>query len=171
MSRSPMSTRPEESRITPVRAFINVDLPDPFGPTTDATVRGATETDTPWMMSPAPYPALMSSARSDGSSDKVRLHHLGTGPQGRHRPGRQHGAFGHHDHRVAELVHDGQFVLHHEDGHTLGAQAEQLGPDLAREPRVDPGHRLAEQQYGRLGHQRAHDLGQPALTAAQAAGV
>ena len=67
MSRSPTKTRPEESRITPVRAFIRVDLPDPFGPTTDATVRGATETDTPWMMSPAPYPARTSSARSAGA--------------------------------------------------------------------------------------------------------
>src|ERR1700736_4442826 len=160
MSRSPTSTRPDDSLTTPVRAFSKVDLPDPFGPTTDATARGATETETPWMMSPAPYPARMSSARSiprvppgpgaapPASADKIGLHHFGARPQGRHRPGGEDGAFGHHDHRVAELVHDGEFVLHHEDGHALGAEPEQLGPDLAREPRVHPGHRLVQQQHG-----------------------
>src|SRR2546429_7228456 len=139
MSRSPASTRPDDGRITPARAFSRVDLPDPFGPTTEATAPGATETEMPWMMSPAPYPARMSSARSaaGGSADKVCLHHLGPGPQGGHRPGGQDGSLGHHDHRIAELVHDGQFVLHHEDGHALGAQAEQLAPDLPGQPRVD----------------------------------
>ena len=72
MSRSPTNTRPEESRTTPVRAFISVDFPDPFGPTTEATVRGATEIDTPWMMSPAPYPARISCARSAGRGDDPR---------------------------------------------------------------------------------------------------
>src|SRR5260370_3925341 len=152
MPRPPANTRPDDSRTTPTSAFSSVDLPDPFGPTAEATDPAATETETPWMMSPAPYPARTSSARSAGlwsadraSPDKVRLHHLGPGPQGGHRPGGQDGAFGHHDHRVAELVHDGQFVLHHENRHTLGAQAQQLGPDLPREARVHPGHPLAQQ--------------------------
>src|SRR5438034_8499204 len=112
MSRSPASTRPDEGRTTPARAFSRVDLPDPFGPTTQATAPGATETEMPRMMSPAPYPARTSSARSaadhgaaGGSADKVRLHHLGAGPQGGHRPGGQDGSLGHHYHRVAELVH------------------------------------------------------------------
>ncbi|HEX9538921.1 MAG TPA: hypothetical protein VGA04_12210 [Streptosporangiaceae bacterium] len=37
----------------------------------------------------------LSSARStagDASADKVRLHYLGSGPQGGHRPGRQDGS-------------------------------------------------------------------------------
>ena len=54
MSRSPANTRPDDSRTTPTSAFSRVDLPDPFGPTTEATDPGATETETPWMMSPAP---------------------------------------------------------------------------------------------------------------------
>jgi hypothetical protein len=54
MSRSPASTRPDDSRTTPTMAFSRVDLPDPFGPTTEATAPGATETEMPWMMSPAP---------------------------------------------------------------------------------------------------------------------
>ena len=36
---------------------------------------------------------------------------------------------------------------------------------LAGQPRVDPRHRLVQQQHGGFGHQRAHDLGQPALAA------
>jgi hypothetical protein len=106
-----------------------------------------------------------------GLADKVRLHHLAAGPQGGHRPGGQDRSFGHHDHWVAELVHDGQFVLHHQDGHPLGAQAEQLGADLAGEPRMHAGHRLVQEQHGGFGHQRAHDLGQSALAAAEVARV
>src|SRR6185437_10557188 len=132
ISRSPARTRPDDGLITPASAFSRVDLPDPFGPTTEATVPAATETETPWMMSPAPYPARTSSARRTGASpDKVGLHHLAARPQGGHRPGGQDRPFGHHDHRVAELVHDGQLVFHHEDRDALGAQAEQLGADLA----------------------------------------
>ena len=36
---------------------------------------------------------------------------------------------------------------------------------------MDARHRLVEQQHPRLGHQRAHDLDQPALAAAEVAGV
>ena len=54
MSRSPTRTRPAEGRITPHKDLSRVDLPEPFGPTTDATVPAATWTETPWMMSPAP---------------------------------------------------------------------------------------------------------------------
>ncbi len=57
MSRPPTRTRPAEGRITPHNDLSRVDLPEPFGPTTDATVPALTCTETPWMMSPAPYPA------------------------------------------------------------------------------------------------------------------
>src|SRR5215472_6200258 len=141
MSRSPARTRPDDGLITPASAFSRVDLPEPFGPTTEATVPAATETEMPWMMSPAPYPARTSSARRvGGSADKVRLHYLAACPQSGHRPGGQDRSFGHHDHRVAELVHDRQLVLHHEDGYALGAQAEQFGADLAGQPRMHACH-------------------------------
>jgi hypothetical protein len=47
MSRSPARTRPDDGLITPASAFSRVDLPDPFGPTTEATVPRATETEMP----------------------------------------------------------------------------------------------------------------------------
>ena len=78
---------------------------------------------------------------------------------------------GHHDHRIAELVHDGQLVLDHQDRHALAAQRDQLVADPPGQVRVHPGHRLIEQQHAGLGHQRAHDLDQPALAAAQVTGV
>jgi hypothetical protein len=47
MSRSPARTRPDDGLITPASAFSRVDLPNPFGPTTEATVPRATETEMP----------------------------------------------------------------------------------------------------------------------------
>src|SRR5579875_520062 len=58
-------------------------------------------------------------------------------------------------------------MLHHEDGHAFLAQRDELVADLPGQVRVHPGHRLVEQEHRGPGHQRAHDLHQPALAAAQ----
>src|SRR5450755_3657610 len=176
MSRSPTRTRPGETRTIPTRLLSSVLFPEPLGPTSETISAGSALTVIPRMTGSPPYPAVMFSARSDrpatsGSADKVCLHDLAAGPQLPHGALREHGALGHHDHRIAELVHDGQLVLDHEDGHAVVAQGHQLVADPAGQVRVHAGHRLVKQQHRWLGHQRAHDLDQPALAAAEIAGV
>src|SRR5450755_858071 len=144
MSRSPTSTRPPDGLIIPARLFSSVLLPEPFGPMIAATWPGATRTDTPWMISPPPYPALISSASS--SADKVGLHHFRPVPQRGHRPLGEHRAFRHHHHRFTELVHDGQFVFHHEDRHPPRGQGPAFVADAPGQPGMDAGHPLVQQQ-------------------------
>src|SRR5215472_7511898 len=168
----PTVTVPAETRMMPTRLLSSVLLPEPLGPTSDTTSRGSALTVMPRMTGSPPYPAVMPSARSGSprrvtSADKVGLHNLLPPPQLRHRSLREDGALRHHHHRVAELVHDGQLVLDHEDRHALGAQGDQLIPDPPRQVRVHPGHGLVEQQHPRFRHERAHDLHQPPLAPAQ----
>ena len=74
-------------------------------------------------------------------------------------------------HWVAELVHDRELVLHHDDRRASLAQADKLHANLVGQARVHARHRLVQQQDLRLGHQRAHDLNQSPLSAAEVAGV
>src|SRR5215471_17106327 len=155
MVRSPTRTVPTEMRITPTRLLSRVLLPEPLGPTREITSPGLTATVMPRITGSPPYPAVTPSARSGTpgrltSADKVGLHDLGAGAQLLHAPLRQHRALGHHHHRVAELVHDGQLVLDHEDRHPLPAQRNELPPDPPGQVRVDSGHRLVEQQHAGL---------------------
>src|SRR5579859_2019416 len=143
----PTLTVPEEIRTMPTRLLSSVLLPDPFGPTSDTTSPGLALTVMPRITGSPPYPAVMPSARSGSpcavtSADKVGLHDLLPPAKQRHRALREHRAFGHHHHRVAELVHDGQLVLDHEDGHPFGAQRDELVADPPRQVRVHPGHGL-----------------------------
>ncbi len=48
---------------------------------------------------------------------------------------------------------------------------DQLVADPPGKLGVDSGHRLVQQQQLGIGHQRSHDLDQPALAAAEVAGV
>ena len=83
-----------------------------------------------------------------------------------------HPALGHHDHAVG-VVHDHlHVVLDEEEGDAvLGAQALHVVEQAPAERRVDPGHRLVEQQEARLGHQRPGELEQLALAARERARV
>src|SRR5258707_917551 len=123
----PPAPVPAETRMMPTRLLSSVLLPEPLGPTSAPTSPGSALTVMPRITGSPPYPAVMPSARSGSprrvtSADKVGLHDLLAPPQLRHGSFREDRAFGHHHHRVAELVHDGQFVLDHEDGHAFGTQ-------------------------------------------------
>src|SRR5215472_10422489 len=128
--RSPPLSLPAGRPAMPTRLLSRVLLPEPLGPTSDTTSPGSARTVMPRITGSPPYPAVMPSARSGSprrvtSADKVGLHNLLPAPQLRHRSLREDCALGHHHDRVAELVHDGQFVLDHEDRHALGAQGDQ----------------------------------------------
>src|SRR5450432_2646259 len=176
MSWSPTRTVPDEIRTIPTRLLSSVLLPEPFGPTRETTSPGAALTEMSRITGSPPYPAVTSRAASEmpcrvSSADKVGLHYLAAAPELFHRPLGQHGAFSHHYYWIAELVHDGQLVLDHEDGHPLVAQRHQLVADPPGQIRVHTGHRLVKQEHAGLGHERAHDLDQPALATAQVSGV
>src|SRR5258708_40305634 len=92
------------------------------------------------------------------STDKVGLHDLAAASQLLHCPFGQDGTLGHHHHRITKLVHDGQLVLDHEDGHPVVAECHQLVADPPGQVRVHAGHRLVEPPHARLGPAPAHDL-------------
>src|SRR5215468_4083493 len=167
-----MVTLPAVTRMMPTRLLSRVLLPEPLGPTSEITSPGSALTVMLRITGSPPYPAVMPTARSGRpgsvtSSDKVCLHDLLAAPQLRHRSLREYRAFDHDHHRVTELIHDGQFVLDHEDRHALGAERDQFVPDPPGQTRVDPGHGLVEQQHPWLRHERSHDLHQPPLPAGQ----
>src|ERR1700691_5869370 len=113
MSVSPTVTEPPSTGTTPTSAFNNVDFPEPFGPTMETTFPGSASTSISWTMARPSYPAETDVARSiwpgvERSPDKVRLHHFFVRPQFGHRSLCQHAAFGEHDDRIAERVHDGE---------------------------------------------------------------
>src|SRR5882757_3590052 len=176
MSVSPMTTVPALTRTTPTRLLRKVDLPEPFAPTRETTSPGSARTVMFLMTGSPPYPAVTPVARSGTppevrSADKVGLHDIAPAPQLGHGALSEHGPLGHGHHRVTELVHDRQLVLDHEHGQPPGGERDELAPDPAGQARVDPGHRLIEQQHLRLGHQRAHDLDHAALAAAEVSRV
>src|SRR5215475_5937913 len=181
MTVSPISTRPEETRTIPTRPFSSVLLPDPFGPTIETTWPGSACTEIDRMTGSPPYPAVTLSAAirwpvvtpAEGCArlaDKVSLHHLGPVPQLSHCALGKHGAVGHHNDRVAELVHDGELVLDHEHRQPVTGKPDEHLADAVGELGMHARHRLVEQQHPRIGHQRAHDLDEPALPAAEVAG-
>src|SRR6266702_4697004 len=175
-SDSSMVTVPALMRTTPTRLLSRVLLPEPLAPTSDTTSPGSACTVTPRITGSPPYPATTPATRSTAprdtrSADKVSLHNVAPGPQLGHRPLGQDRALRHGHHGVAELVHDGQFVLDHDHGQPLLGQRGELTADPPGEVRVDARHRLVEQEHPRLGHQCAHDLHQPALAAAEVPGV
>ena len=83
-----------------------------------------------------------------------------------------HRALGHHDHPVG-VVHDHlHVVLDEQEGDpVLGAQALHVVEQPAPEGRVDPGHRLVEEQEAGLRHQRPGELEQLALASGEGARV
>src|SRR5215471_9435183 len=146
----PSHTWPCMLRRTPVSALSRVDLPEPFGPTTDTIWPPPACTDTSRITASPPYPAVMPSARrASGAalSDKVSLDHVGALSQLNHRPLGQHSPLGHHDDRVAELVHDGQLVFHHEDRDALLAQLLQGRAESAGKLGMHASHRLIQEQH------------------------
>src|ERR1700732_3259473 len=118
-SASSIVTVPEVMRTTPTRLLSRVLLPEPLAPTSDTTSPGSACTVTPRITGSPPYPATTPVARSAAprdarSADKVCLHNLAAGPQFGHRPLGEDRALRHGHDGVAELVHDGEFVLDHQ---------------------------------------------------------
>src|ERR1700733_4024476 len=157
---SPTVTVPADIRITPTRLLSKVLLPDPLAPTSETTWPGSTCTLMSRITGSPPYPAVTPVARSAPgpssaapsslapvSADKVRLHDLGAPAQFRHGSDREHRALRHRYHGIAELVHDREFVLHHQNGEPAGRQRGQLVTDPPGQVRVHAGHRLVEQEH------------------------
>ena len=86
--------------------------------------------------------------------------------------GGDHAALGHHDDAVGVVHHDLHVVLDEQERDALLApQALHVVEQARAERRVDPGHRLVEQQEARLGHQRPGELEQLALPAGERARI
>ena len=82
----------------------------------------------------------------------------------------QHLAFGHHDHRIAELGDEAHVVLDQQHGDAAARQLEQPLADLVLQGRIDAGGRLVEQHEPWFGHQRAADFQKLLLAARQRGG-
>src|SRR5665213_3450670 len=176
ISCSPTVTCPSRTLTTPTSDLSSVDLPEPFGPTTETTLPGVASMAMSLTMARPSYPALSPLALSTSpcfvnSTDKVRLHDFLLGTKFGHRPLGQDPTFGEHDDGIAEGVHDGELVLDHHDRHAARREAHELITDLVREVRVHAGHGFIQQQNRRLGEEGAHDLDEAALAARQATGV
>src|SRR5260370_34895167 len=61
-SLSPTRTWPDITGTTPTMLLSSVLLPEPFGPTIEATSPGAAVTERPWITGPPPQPPTISSA-------------------------------------------------------------------------------------------------------------
>src|SRR5579864_2630289 len=162
----------------PIRALSRVLLPAPFGPITATISPGPTEIETSRMTGTPPYPAVIASALRSGSglgsargsadlSNKVSVDDLPLLSQRRHRSAADQPALRHDEHRVAQLLDEVQLVLDHQDRQAVAAEVLQVAPDLLDDARVHAGHRLVEKQAARVQHERAHDLDQALLPAAQ----
>src|SRR5665647_430829 len=161
-----------------------VDLPAPLGPTMQVTVPSAHERSTPCRTLPPPYPAttpFRDSPFNDGTSTGSRLIRGLNGVRClavrdrtpvvaevgveddrvlANRPGgglRDGSAAGEHHDRIAELEHQGDVVLDHQEGDPALVQlANDLG-EPSQQTGVDTPRGLVEQDQLWLEHQ---DLGQ-----------
>src|SRR6266568_3450324 len=92
-------------RITPRTALSSVLLPAPFGPRTVTISPRWTVRSTSVIVGVSPYPAArpatVSVARTSSLANEVGIDDLLVVAELGHRPGREHLALGHHDHRVA----------------------------------------------------------------------
>src|ERR1700722_14363645 len=131
----PTVTVPADILITPTRLLSRVLFPDPLAPTSDTTWPGSTWTLMSRITGSPPYPAVTPSARN-----------ATPGPPG------------HRDHRIAELVHDRELVLHHEHGKPAGRQRGELVADPPGQVRVHAGHRLVREENPLGGPARGPDL-------------
>ena len=177
---------PTGSRRARRSPFSSVLLPEPLGPTIDTTSPGSTAIDTPWST------GLAAVARDQLDRPQCDALHASHGPhrrrralsrQGRPPPPRRWSAAppssprrgrGPPPSRSTGSQNSSMIDSSCSTMTTVMpglAERDQLHADLVRETRVDAGHRLVEQQHLGVGHQRPHDLDEPALAAAQVAGV
>src|SRR6516162_6530221 len=168
-------TSPRETLSTPLSALSSVDLPAPFGPTMAVIFPARTVSEMSSMIGGPPYPAVTASVLSttaDGSAmalvhSEIGVDHPGVVPQTGKRSLRNDFAEVHYDHLMAGSLNEREIVLDHDDGAALARELPNRLPDPRTEHRVDPSHRLVQDDQPSLGGSDAGELKQSFLAAAE----
>ena len=153
-------------------------MPEPLGPTIETTSPGSTCTETPRMTGSPPYPAVDARRRAAAaprrrrSADKVSLHDLAAAAQLGHRPLGEHApsAITITGSQNSSMIASSCSTI--SDGHARPRQSATSSSPIRRARfGCTPAIGSSSSSTCGLGHQRAHDLHQPALAAAEVAGV
>src|SRR5579859_636899 len=168
-------TSPRETFSSPLSALSRVDFPAPFGPTMAVIFPARTVSEMSSMIGGPPYPAvsaLVLSTASGGSAmalvhSEVGVDHPGVVPQTGKRPLRDDLAEVHHDHLMAGSLDEREVVLDHDDAAALARELPDRLADPRAEHRVDPAHRLVQDDQPSLGGGDAGELEQAFLAAAE----
>src|SRR5580704_14967271 len=171
---------PRRGRSSPLMVASRVDLPAPFGPTTQVIPPSATVIDTSCSTSPPPYPETRPSttrAGSPGAGIVVLLRDAEIGvenprvaPDDRGCPGRDHGPVVQHRDVAAQAHHEVHVVLHDEEGLARLVELPDPPGEVLDERRVHPAGRLVEQHDRGIRHQNVGQLEQLALPVGQRVG-
>src|SRR5580692_8434027 len=169
-SSPPSTIDPSRGRSSPLIVDISVDLPAPFGPTTQVMPPSVTSRDTPRSTSPPPYPATRPSIVSTGRAvvlvadpaagsgtgpglvevlvdihAEVGVEDPAVGPDDVGRACCHDGSGVEHGELIAEPHHELHVVLDDEEGLARRVEFPDAVGDVIDQRQVDPAGRLVEQ--------------------------
>src|SRR5262245_40075034 len=164
---------------SPLIVASSVDLPQPFGPTTQVMPRSATVRLTLCSTSPPPYPAVSPSMTSAAAAPlvgpviaflritfrgaEVSVEHAGVGPDRRRRAGRDDRAVVEHRDVMAQAHHELHVVLDNQERLAPGIQLPDPVSQLVDQRGVHAAGWLVEQHDRRVCDQHVGELEQLAL--------